>query len=75
MFTTRNQALITMTRFAQPTPEGHEDCEEDGGLVVEEVHDPGVEAGLVEGPVVAEVVARRADGHVGGGTDVLAERH
>ncbi len=49
------------SRMISLTPEGHEYGEDDGGAVIEEVHDPGVGAGLVEVPVAAEVVARRAD--------------
>ena len=55
----------------QPTPEGHEYGEEHCGLVVEEVHDLGVEARLAQAPVVAEVVASRADHHIVSLADVL----
>ena len=55
------------------TPEGHEDGEEDCALVVEEVHDLGVEASLLQLPVVAKVIARRTHGHVLVATDLLTE--
>jgi hypothetical protein len=56
------------------TPERHEDGEEDGALVVEEVHDLGMEAGLLQLPVVAKVIASRTHGHVLIATDLLTER-
>lgn len=42
------------------TPEGHEDGEEDGGGVVEEVSDLGEHAGLLESLVGAHFVTLRA---------------
>ena len=45
------------------TPERHEDGEEDGALVVEEVHDLRVETSLLQLPVFAEVVAGRTHVH------------
>ena len=56
------------------TPERHEDGEEDGRLVVEEVHDLGVQTGLAEVPVITEVITGRADLDVVCVTNVLAER-
>jgi len=45
------------------TPEGHEDGEEDGALVVEEVHDLGVQAGLLQLPEVAKFITSRTHFH------------
>ena len=40
----------------QLTPEGHEDGEEDGGVVVEEVGHLGQEARVRELPIITEVI-------------------
>ena len=56
------------------TPEGHEDGEEDGALVVEEVHDLGVEARLLQLPEVAKFITGRTHFHSLVPTDFLTER-
>ena len=42
------------------TPEWHEDGEEDGGWVVKDVGDPGEDAGVLQLPEWAVLIARRA---------------
>lgn len=46
------------------TPQGHEDGEEDGGRVVEQVAGAGRATGRHQLPVAAGVVAQRAHGDV-----------
>ena len=46
------------------TPEGHENWEEHGGRVVEQVGDFGEEARIAQRPILAQFVAQRAHGDV-----------
>ena len=66
---------LELTHDTEPilTPEGHEDGEENRGLVIKEIHDLGVLARLVEVPVVAEVIASRTNDDIGGGANVLTD--